>query len=78
MASKTHNNGQFLPPPKPSSLIPVQRCENDHVDIDVLSFEHMASLRGLLAPHVRTTVAPEQWHTARELAWCDVVRAGWR
>ena len=48
----------------------LQRIVDDHVVIDFVPPEHNRSLMGILAPHVKISIAPgKEWDEARELAW---------
>lgn len=49
--------------------IALQRLAGDHIEVRFLPPEHEASLKGSLAPHIRTHVPPEAWDAARERAW---------
>lgn len=49
--------------------VTLQRVVDDHVEIAFLPPEHRESLRGSLAPHIRTSVSSEEWERAREQGW---------
>ena len=55
--------------------IALQRVVDDHVEIYFLPPPHRKSLRGSLAPYIKTTVGTgEEWSEAREAAWREAVR----
>ena len=48
----------------------LQRIVDDHVEIYFLPPEHNRSLKGILAPYIKTHIAPgKEWDEARERAW---------
>ena len=48
----------------------LQRIVDDHVEIYFLPPEHNRSLKGILAPYIKTRIAPgKEWDEARQLAW---------
>ena len=48
----------------------LQRIVDDHVEIYFLPPEHNRSLKGILAPHVKISIAPgKEWDDARQRAW---------
>ena len=51
--------------------ITIQRAVDDHVEIVFLPPEHRQSLKGSLAPHIKTRVAPAEWRRARDSGWHD-------
>ena len=51
--------------------ITIQRAVDDHVEIVFLPPEHRQSLKGSLAPHIKTRVPPAEWPRARETGWHD-------
>ncbi len=53
----------------------VQRVVDDHVEIYFLPPEHRDSLKGSLAPHIKTSVSPDDWDRARERGWRDATDA---
>ena len=56
--------------------VSLQRLVDDHVEIHFLPPEHRESLKGALAPYVKTHVPPgDEWRDAQERAWNDAVRA---
>ena len=54
----------------------LQRLVDDHVEIHFLPPDHRESLKGALAPFVKTHVPPgDAWREARERGWTDAARA---
>lgn len=49
--------------------VAIQRAVDDHVEIVFLPPEHRESLKGSLAPHIKASVPPDEWHRARESGW---------
>lgn len=48
----------------------LQRIVDGHVEIIFLPPEHNRSLKGILAPYVKKTIAPgKEWDEARQEAW---------
>lgn len=48
----------------------LQRLAGDHVEVYFLPPEHRKSLKGSLAPHLKTRVGPgNEWEQARGTAW---------
>ena len=48
----------------------LQRLVGDHVEIYFIMPEHTRSLKGSLAPYIKTRVAPgREWDEARQAAW---------
>ena len=53
-----------------------QRLVDDHVEIRFLPPDHRESLKGALAPFVKTHVPPgDGWREARERGWTGSARA---
>lgn len=56
--------------------VSLQRLVDDHVEIHFLPPDHRESLKGALAPFVKTHVPPgDAWGEARERGWNDAARA---
>lgn len=49
--------------------VALQRVVDDHVEIYFLPPEHRESLKGSLAPHIKTSVPADDWDRAREQGW---------
>ena len=48
----------------------LQRIVDDRVEIYFLPPEHNRSLKGILKPYLKTSIAPgKEWDEARRLAW---------
>ena len=48
----------------------LQRIVDDHVEVYFLPPEHNRSLKGILAPYVKTRIGSgREWDEARQLAW---------
>ena len=55
--------------------VSLQSLVDDHVEIHFLPPEHRESLKGALAPYVKTPVPPgDAWRDVRERAWNDAVQ----
>ena len=55
--------------------IAVQKLVRDHVELYFVPPPHLRSLKGMLAPHVKRTVAPgPSWKEETERAWASAVR----
>ncbi len=56
--------------------IALQRVVDGRVEITFIPPEHNRSLKGILAPYIKGSIAPtpEAWAEAREQAWADHVK----
>ena len=51
--------------------VALQRVVDDHVELYFLPPEHRESLKGSLAPFIKTTMSPDDWQRARDRGWYD-------
>ena len=50
--------------------VALQRLAGDHVEVYLFPPEHCKSLKGILAQHVKVSVAPgREWDKAHDIAW---------
>ena len=49
--------------------VAIQRAVDDRVEMVFLPPEHRESLKGSLAPHIKASVAPDEWQRVRERGW---------
>lgn len=55
--------------------VALQRVEGDHVEVYFVPPAHRRSLKGSLARHIRTRIAPgDSWERARGRAWEKAAR----
>jgi AbrB family looped-hinge helix DNA binding protein len=55
----------------------IQRLVDGHVEIYFVPPEHNRSLKGILARPNQPTIAPEDWHAAKEAALEEAIKADW-
>ncbi len=60
-----------------AGYITVQRLVEGHVEIHFFPPEHRDSLLGVLAPHVKRSVSPEEWRQAVEDSYAEAAREEW-
>ena len=60
---------------KPGCLV-IQRLVDDHVEIHFVPPPQRRSLRGVLTPHTKVRIPPEQWREAVERAWDEAIDEG--
>ena len=49
--------------------VAIQRAVDDRVEMVFLPPEHHESLKGSLAPHIKTSVPPDVWQRVRDRGW---------
>ncbi|MBI4197968.1 MAG: AbrB/MazE/SpoVT family DNA-binding domain-containing protein [Chloroflexi bacterium] len=81
MASKVGQKGQIVIEKEIRNRLGVlpgwialQILVDDHVEVYFAPPEHNRSLAGILAPYVKRSLPPEEWHQAVEKAWEEAVR----